>query len=97
MTVVVHVHFPIDANDRATLSKAPPEALAELARIREKHGVVFRYQLRRPGEILDVHEYPSMEAYEAFRAEAQPVIDSFDTSVGTGKTVTVWDAHAPGA
>lgn len=95
MSIVVHVHFPIDRDDRDRLSQAPPEALAELARIREEHGVVFRYQLTRPGELLDVHEYPSIEAYEAFKRDAQPVIDSFNSGVGVAPTVTIWDAHEP--
>jgi hypothetical protein len=90
MSVMVIIHFPVDFEEaeRRTGGKvdwAPVIAAWKAAGARHYH------QLKRDGEFLDLDEFPSIEAYEQFKAEAGPTIEGFETLLGVRSTDVVWE------
>ncbi len=64
--------------------------LAPIIDLFEKHGRISHRAATSDTEFLDFDEWPSAEAYAAFKAEAGPYIEKFEAAFGHRSTDTVY-------
>ncbi|HEY4277426.1 MAG TPA: hypothetical protein VGM91_04340 [Conexibacter sp.] len=90
--ILVTVTIPgatIEAVER--VARERPELGAKLRETSKRHGSLSHRRLFRDGEILDIDEWPSEQALDAFLAEAEPIIQELQALRGSGAPVhTVW-------
>ncbi|TDD96330.1 hypothetical protein [Actinomadura rubrisoli] len=91
MSVMVTITFPMASDEADRIVGENPHLLGAVRPLLEKHGGRFLFRLLGDGEFTDYDEYPSREAYAAFKAEAQPAIDAFEAALGVSSTDEVRD------
>ena len=86
---MVIIHFPaaLEAQERLEASTDLMGPIGEIAR---KHGALSHRRIYRDDEFLDIDEFPSEEAYRAFRLEATPAIDTYEAALGVRSTDELW-------
>lgn len=95
MSIIVAIKFPVPPAQANAAMAANPGTLEPLGAAMEKFGGKFFVRLEHENEFIDMDEWPSMEAYQAFKGEAQPVIDAFEAALGTTSTEEIWTAWRP--
>jgi len=95
MSIIVAIKFPVPPAQANAALAANPGALAPLGEAMEKFGGKFLLRLEHDNEFIDLDEWPSLEDYQAFKAEAQAVIDAFEAALGTASTEEIWTAWRP--
>jgi hypothetical protein len=95
LSVMVTITFPMTSDEATRIATENPHLLEAIEPIMEKHGGRFLFRLIGDGGFADYDEYPSREAYAAFKAEAQPAIDEFEAALGVASTDEVRDVLRP--
>lgn len=90
MSVMVVIRFPVPHSAVAEWASRNGELLTPIIKLFEKHGRISHRAVTSGSEFLDFDEWPSAEAYAAFKAEAGPYIEKFEADLGHRSTDTVY-------
>lgn len=90
MSVMVVIRFPVAHNAVVEWASKNGALLAPIIDLFEKHGRISHRAATSDTEFLDFDEWPSAEAYAAFKAEAGPYIEKFEAAFGHRSTDTVY-------
>lgn len=92
MSILVTVRIPDADPDRVRrVSAENPELGRELKELLDKHGNISHRRYFANGEILDIDEWEDEAGFQAFLAEAGPIIQKFVELRGTGQPRdTLW-------
>jgi hypothetical protein len=97
MTIVVTVRIEATLEQIAAADRAEPGLYDEIIALAKEHGMLSHRRVYRDGAVLDIDEWPSEEAREAFRAVAQPLLARMGAARGTKPgTAEIWH-ELPGA
>ena len=91
MSIVVVVRFPVPRQTLLDWAKDNIELLAPIRALFEKHGRISHRVISSETEFLDLDEWPSRDAYAAFKAEAGPMIEVFESTFGHRSTDAIYD------
>lgn len=91
MSIMVLIRFPVAHAQVVDWAKKNHELLAPIGALFEKHGRISQKVITRENEFVDLDEWPSREAYAAFKAEALPFIEAFEAAFGHRSTDTIYD------
>ena len=90
MSVMVVIRFPVPHSAIVEWASRNGELLTPIVKLFEKHRRISHRAVTSATEFLDFDEWPSAEAYTAFKAEAGPYIEKFETAFGHRSTDTVY-------
>lgn len=91
MSVMVIIRFPVPFSAVAAWAEKNGALLAPIGALFEKHGRISQRVVSGPDFFLDLDEWPSRGAYEAFKAEAAPYIATFEADFGHASTDEILD------
>ena len=91
MSVMVLIRFPCNHQVVVDWAAKNGELLAPIGALFEKHGRIGQRVILGENEFIDLDEWPSREAYAAFKAEAGPYIEAFESAFGHRSTDIVYD------
>jgi hypothetical protein len=91
MSVMVLIRFPCPHAEVVAWAEKNGALLAPIGQLFEKHGRIGQRVILGENEFIDLDEWPSREAYAAFKAEAGPHIEAFESSFGHRSVDTVYD------
>lgn len=89
MSVMVVIRFPTTLAMQQQLEQST-ELMRPIGEIARRHGAISHRRIYRDSEFLDFDEFPSEEAYHAFRAEAGRAIDAYEEALGVRSTDDLW-------
>lgn len=87
---MVVIRFPVAHSVVVEWAQKNAELLAPINALFAKHGRISHRAVTSATEFLDFDEWPSREAYAAFKAEAGPVIETFEKTFGHASTDTIY-------
>ncbi len=91
MTIVVTVRIEATLEQLAAADRAEPGLYDEIIALAYEHGMLSHRRVYRDGAVMDIDEWPSEEAREAFRADAQPLLARMGVARGTKPSAAeVW-------
>lgn len=90
MSVMVVIRFPVPHSAVVEWASKNGELLAPIIKLFEKHRRISHRAVTSDTEFLDFDEWPSAEAYAAFKAEAGPYIEKFESAFGHRSTDTIY-------
>lgn len=91
MSIMVVVRFPVPRQQLMDWAKDNIELLAPIRSLFEKHGRISHRVISNDTEFLDLDEWPSRDAYAAFKAEAGSMIEKFESAFGHRSTDAIYD------
>jgi len=91
MSIMVVIRFPVHYSAIVAWAEENKELLAPIGDLFKKHGRISHRAASADNEFVDFDEWPSREAYAAFKAEAGPHIEKFETAFGHRSTDTIYD------
>lgn len=91
MSIMVVVRFPVPRQQLLDWAKDNLELLLPIRALFEKHGRISHLVVTSENEFLDLDEWPSREAYAAFKAEAGAMIEVFESTFGHRSTDAIYD------
>lgn len=94
MSVMVMIRFPVPFSAIVDWAGKNSEKLAPIEALFKKHGRISQRVIGGADFFIDLDEWPSREAYAAFKAEAGPHIEVFETAFGHASTDEVMDIIA---
>ncbi|CAB4706117.1 unannotated protein [freshwater metagenome] len=83
MAIVVTVRIEATLEQIATADRLEPGLYDEIIALAREHGMLSHRRVYRDGAVMDIDEWPSEEARDAFRAVAQPLITRMGAARGT--------------
>ncbi len=95
MSIIVFTMFRVPSAQANAVREANPGVMEPIRNAMEKFGGKFVLRLEHENEFVDMDEWPSLEAYQAFKAEAQSAIDAFEAALGTTSAEEIWTAWRP--
>ena len=91
MSIMVVIRFPVAHSIVVEWAKKNSQLLDPIVDLFAKHGRISHRAVTSENEFLDFDEWPSREAYAAFKAEAGPAIEAFESAFGHASTDTIYD------
>jgi hypothetical protein len=91
MSVMVVIRFPVAHSVVVDWASKNSALLAPIMPLFEKHNRISHRVVTSATEFLDFDEWPSAEAYAAFKAEAAPHIEKFESAFGHRSTDEIYD------
>jgi len=91
MSIMVIIRFPVPHHKVVAWAKANKHFLEPIGVLFKKHGRISHRAATTEDEFVDFDEWPSREAYAAFKAEAGPYIDAFETAFGHRSSDMIYD------
>jgi hypothetical protein len=91
MSIVVTVRFDGDPDRMRAFNREHRDVMDAMREISKKHGMIGHRQLYREGEVMDIDEWPSEAARQAFLEEASPLLKQLGEYVGGSWQSTVWE------
>jgi hypothetical protein len=89
---MVVIRFPVSFKQMKAWADSTDGSLFKpIGELMVKHGRISHRLVTGDTHFLDFDEWPSREAYAAFKAEAGPYIDKFEDAFGHRSTDTVYD------
>lgn len=97
MAIMVTIRFDVDVEHDDAVVATMPEVMDRIVEIGDRYGAKYIMRLKRPGQFIDFDEFPDVASYVAFKAEAQDLIDDYESKAGINSIDEVWDiVVAPG-
>jgi hypothetical protein len=90
MTLLVTVRFPVDIAVDDRLNRDHPETLEALKDVVKRHPPISHRRFVGDGSFLDLEEWESQEALDAFLAEARPIISERSRLRGAAAEEATW-------
>ena len=91
MSVMVVIRFPVAHSAVVAWASKNGELLDPIIKLFEKHKRISHRAVTSATEFLDFDEWPSAEAYAAFKADAAPYIEKFEAAFGHRSTDAVYE------
>jgi len=91
MSIMVVIRFPTSHSAVVAWAEKNQELLEPIGALFKKHGRISHRAATTDSEFVDFDEWPSREAYAAFKAEANPHIEKFETAFGFRSTDTIYE------
>lgn len=91
MSIMVQIRFPVPFTTVAAWAEKNSALLAPIEELFKKHGRISQRVITAENEFIDLDEWPSREAYAAFKAEAALHIEQFESAFGHRSTDTIYD------
>lgn len=91
MACIVFIEFPLDIGEYYEAAKAIDFDWTAVDAAEQKAGVRHLQQITQPGRFIDIDEFPSREAYDAYQKVAAAAIREYESLLGVTPTVEIWD------
>ena len=91
MPILVTVHIAATIESAREVDKDHPELREQIMALAKKHRMLAHRRFHRDGEILDLDEWENADDFNAFLAEARPIIDELAQLRGSDAPVDeIW-------
>ncbi len=91
MTIVVTVRIEATQEQLAAADRAEPGLYDEIIALAHQYGMLSHRRVYRDDAVMDIDEWPSEEARDAFRVAAQPLLARMGAARGTKPSAAeVW-------
>lgn len=91
MSIMVQIYFPVAFPTLAAWAEKNGSLLAPIDELFKKHGRISQRVITGKEEFIDLDEWPSREAYAAFKTEAGPHIERFEQAFGHRSSDAIYD------
>lgn len=88
---IVFIEFPLDIGEYYKAAKAIDFDWTAVDAAEQKAGVRHLQQITQPGRFIDIDEFPSRQAYDAYQKVAGAAIREYESLLGVTSTVEIWD------
>lgn len=91
MSIIAVIRFPVAHSVVVEWASKNMALLEPINALFAKHGRISHVAATSATEFLDFDEWPSREAYAAFKAEAAVYIEKFEAAFGYASTDEIYD------